>query len=296
MVATPAARRLAREKGINILTLTATGPGGRITERDVLAAVEAREGPKRVEAAAPGAVRLGVTMPLTRMRGIIAERLTKSWEAPHIYLAMEIDAAEMAKLRGELLPAIERETGQKLTYNDILIKGVALAIEKFPILNGIFESDHIRVPEEINIGLAVALEDGLVVPVVRRANERSLTEIVRLRADLVERARRRKLEVDELRGGTFSISNLGMFDVEFLTAILNPPQSGILSVGRLKDTPVAKDGVIHVVPVMKLVLGVDHRVVDGAVGAAFLQELNKYWRNLAIALSPSKSNRQVQWR
>ena len=121
----------------------------------------------------------------------------------------------------------------------------------------------------------MAVEDGLLVPVVRGANESSLTEIVRQRADLVDRARRKQLAIDELRGGTFSISNLGMFDIDFFTAILNPPQSGILSVGKVKDTPAVKGGKVQIVPLMKLVLGVDHRVVDGAVGAAFLQELKR---------------------
>lgn len=273
--ATPAAKRLAREKGLDIVHVSGTGPGGRITEKDVLAAVKTRQEPKQLEVSEPGKMRPGTTIPITRMRSIIAERLTKSWVAPHIYLAAEIDATEMGKLLKKLLPAIQRETGQKLTYNDLLIQVVALAIEKFPAISGIIEAEHIRIPDEINIGLAVAVEDGLLVPVVRRANESSLTEIVRQRADLVDRARRQQLAIDELRGGTFSISNLGMFDIDFFTAILNPPQSGILSVGKVKDTPAVKGGKVQIVPLMKLVLGVDHRVVDGAVGAAFLQELKR---------------------
>lgn len=279
VVATPAARRLGREKGVDLFAVTGTGPGGRITEKNVLAAIEGGNKPAAAVPRQP-TPRLGATMPLTRMREIIAERLTKSWEWPHIYLATEVDAEEMVELREELLPVIEGEIGQKLTYNDMLIKVVALAIEKFPLLNGIIEGDYIRIPEEINIGLAVALEDGLMVPVVRRANEKTLAEIVRLRAELVARARRRRLEVDELRGGTFSISNLGMFDVDFFTAILNAPQSGILSVGRIKETPAVIDGEIGIRRVIKLVLGVDHRIVDGAVAAAFLQELKRMLENV----------------
>jgi pyruvate dehydrogenase E2 component (dihydrolipoyllysine-residue acetyltransferase) len=275
IIATPAAKRLAREQGIDIRTLTAAGTGRRITEKDVLAALEVREKAAIAPVQESAAVRLGTTIPLTHIRGVIADRLTKSWEAPHIYLAAEVDASEMVKAREELLPPIEHETGQKLSYNDILIRIAALAIEKFPWLNGSFEGDRIRIHEEINIGLAVALEEGLVVPVVRRANQRDLAEIVRLRADLVEKARNRKLELADVQGGTFSISNLGMFEVDSFTAVINPPQSAIISVGRLREVPVVREGAIAARPVMRLNLGVDHRVIDGAVAAAFLQEVKR---------------------
>jgi pyruvate dehydrogenase E2 component (dihydrolipoyllysine-residue acetyltransferase) len=275
IIATPAAKRLAREQGIDIHTVTAAEPGRRITEKDVRAALEVREKAAIAPVRGSAAVRLGTTIPLTHIRGVIAERLTRSWEAPHVYLAAEIDAGEMVKTREELLPQIERETGQKLSYNDILIRIVALAIEKFPLLNGSFEGDRIRIHEEINIGLAVALEEGLVVPVVRRANQRDLAEIVRLRADLVDKARSGKLELADVQGGTFSISNLGMFEVDSFTAVINPPQSAILSVGRLREVPVVRDGAIAARPVIQLNLGVDHRVIDGAAAAAFLQELKR---------------------
>jgi pyruvate dehydrogenase E2 component (dihydrolipoamide acetyltransferase) len=274
IVTTPAARRLAREKGIDILALS-TGPGKRITERDVLAALEAQKKPELLEAGRSSVQRLGVTIPITRMREVIAKRLTKSWESPHIYLATEIDATEIVRSREELQPVVEQQTAQKLTYNDILIVIVAQVIQKFPILNGMFEEDRITIPEDINIGLAVALEDGLVVPVLRRANHKTLGQIVRLRADLVARSRKRKLQVDELQGATFSISNLGMFDVDFFTAILNPPQSGILSVGTVRQIPVAVSGEVRIKPIFKAVLGVDHRIVDGAVAAAFLQAVKQ---------------------
>jgi pyruvate dehydrogenase E2 component (dihydrolipoamide acetyltransferase) len=273
VLASPAAKRLAREKGIDLRTLVDAAPGKRVSERDVLAAVTARQSSASAAARDMATLRLGATIPVSRMRGIIAERLTRSWEVPHVYLSAEIDGAELVRVRQELLPAIERETGQKITYNDILIKIVAQAIEKFPLLNSTLEGNQIKIPADINIGLAVAVENGLLVPVLRQANHSSLAEIVRRRVDLVERARRGKLNVDELRGGTFSISNLGMFDIDSFTAVINRPQSGILAVGKLKDTPVVKEGAVSVRPVMKLTLGVDHRVVDGAVGAAFLQEV-----------------------
>ena len=275
VLASPAAKRLAREKGIDLRTLAMATPGKRIGEKDVLAAEAARQRNTSAGTGGSANVELGATVPVTRMRSIIAERLTQSWEVPHIYLAAEVDGTEMVRVRQESLAVIEREVGQKITYNDILIKIVARAIEKFPLLNGTFEGNQIKILADINLGLAVALENGLLVPVIRQANHASLAEIVRRRTDLVERARQGKLKVDELRGGTFTISNLGMFNIDSFTAVINPPQCGILAVGRLKDTPVAKDGAIVVRPIMKLTLGVDHRVVDGAIGAAFLHEVKR---------------------
>jgi pyruvate dehydrogenase E2 component (dihydrolipoamide acetyltransferase) len=274
IIATPAAKKLAREKGVDLSSVTGTGPQGRITERDVLAVKDV--GLAGVERAAETLeIHPGTILPLTHVRSIIAERLTKSWQSPHIYLATEVDASELQAVRMELLPAVERETAHKLAYDDIFLKVVALAIEKWPVLNGTLEASYIRIPKEINIGLAVALEDGLVVPVVRTANEKPLVEIVRARSDLVAKARAHKLELNDLRGGTFSISNLGMFDLDFFTAILNPPQSGILAIGAIKDTPVIVGGEICIRPMVKLTLGVDHRVVDGAVAAGFLQEIKR---------------------
>lgn len=272
-LATPAARRLAREAGVDLSAVTGTGPGGRILERDVAAA-----------AAAPSKaglqLGLGMELPVVRMRQVIAERLTESWKWPHIYLMAEVDATRMIELRNELVPSIEAACGRKLTYNDLLIRVVGLVIEETPLLNAVWEGDRIRIPAEVNIGLAVALEDGLVVPVVRNANTLSLSEIVCRRADLVERARRRRLQVGETSEGTFSISNLGMFDVDCFTAVINPPQSGILAVGRIKHTPAVLNNQVAIVPVMKLVLGVDHRVVDGAVAAAFLQKVKRRLESL----------------
>ena len=274
IVATPAARKLAREKGVELSTVTGSGPGGRIVERDVFGAMETEQEPANLTDEETE-WRLDASRPVTRMRAIIAERLTKSWKSPHIYLMTEVDAAEIQNLRAESLRQIERQTGHKLSYDDILIRVVAVAVEKQPLLNAKWESDHINIPGKINIGLAVALEDGLVVPVIRDANKKSLVEIVRLRGGLAAKAQARKLAFDDLRGGTFSISNLGMFDIDCFTAILNPPESGILAAGRIKDVPVAVGGKVVVRPVMKLVLGVDHRIVDGAVAATFLQRIKE---------------------
>ncbi|MGA7765293.1 MAG: dihydrolipoamide acetyltransferase family protein [Candidatus Sulfotelmatobacter sp.] len=274
IVATPAARKVAREKGVDLSAVTGSGPAGRILERDVLGTMGTEQEPAK-HTDEEMAWRLDASRPVTRMRAIIAERLTNSWKAPHIYLMTEVDAGEIQNLRAEALREIERQTGYQLSYDDILIRVVAMAVEKRPLLNARWESDHIKIPGEINIGLAVALEDGLVVLVIRDANKNSLVETVRLRGALVAKARARKLALDDLRGGTFSISNLGMFDIDCFTAILNPPESGILAAGRIKDVPVVAGGKVVVRPVMKLVLGVDHRVVDGAVAAAFLQEIKE---------------------
>lgn len=274
IVATPAARKLAREKGVDLSAVTGSGPAGRIVERDVLRAMGTEPEPTKLAEEKLG-WRLDASLPVTRMRAIIAERLTGSWKAPHIYLMTEVDAGEIQKLRADSHAEIQSQTGHKLSYDHILIKVVALAIEKWPLLNARWKSDRINIPGEINIGFAVALEDGLVVPVLRDANKKSLIEIVRLRGALVAKARARQLTIDDMRGGTFSISNLGMFDIDSFTAILNPPESGILAVGRIKDVPVVAGGQVVVRPVMKLVLGVDHRVVDGAVAAAFLQDIKR---------------------
>lgn len=274
IVATPAARKLAREKGVDLSAVAGSGPAGRIVEGDVLRALGTQPKPVKLADEKLG-WRLDASVPVTRMRATIAERLTGSWRAPHIYLMTEVDACEIQKLRAESHAEIQSQTGHKLSYDDILIKVVALAIEKWPLLNATWKSDFIAIPGEINIGLAVALGDGLVVPVVRDANRKSLVETVRLRVGLVAKARARQLTIDDLRGGTFSISNLGMFDIDSFTAILNPPESGILAVGRIRDVPVVAGGQVVVRPVMKLVLGVDHRVVDGAAAAAFLEDIKR---------------------
>ncbi|MGD1081158.1 MAG: dihydrolipoamide acetyltransferase family protein [Candidatus Sulfotelmatobacter sp.] len=274
IAATPAARKLAREKGVDLSAVTGSGPAGRIVEGDVLRALGTQPKPTKLADEKLG-WRLDASLPVTRMRAIVAERLTDSWLVPHIYLTTEVDASGIQKLRAESHAEIERQTGHKLSYDDILIKVVALAIEKWPLLNATWKSDLIRIPAKINIGLAVALEDGLVVPVVRDANKNSLVETVGLRVGLVAKARARQLTIDDLRGGTFSISNLGMFDIDSFTAILNPPESGILAVGRIRDVPVVAGGQVVVRPVMKLVLGVDHRVVDGAAAAAFLEDIKR---------------------
>lgn len=270
----PAARKLAEEKGVALSRVTGTGPGGRITREDVQAALDA--GPAAPSPAAAREPALGSSIPLSRMRKIIAQRLTaSSSQVPHIYLFSEIDATELQASRARLLPRIEVETGERLSYNDLLIQAVAQSIQRFPLFNATLEGEVIRIPEEIHIGLAVAVEGGLIVPVIRGVQRKTLEAIVRERADLVQRAQNKRLTPDDLQGGTFTISNLGMYEVDYFTAIINPPQSAILSVGRMAQRAHVVDGQIAVRTMMWLGLSADHRVVDGAQAAEFLQEIKR---------------------
>ncbi|MBI2877112.1 MAG: 2-oxo acid dehydrogenase subunit E2 [Candidatus Tectomicrobia bacterium] len=270
----PAARKLAEEKGVDLSRVTGTGPGGRITREDVLAALE--NPPMTPSPTLPQGPVLGGSIPLSRMRKTIAQRLTASaTQVPHIYLFSEIDATGLQALRERLLPGIAEQTGQRLSYNDLLLQAVAQAIQRFPLFHSTLEGETIRIPEEIHIGLAVAVEGGLIVPVVRSVQRKSLEEIVRERADLVQRAQAKRLTPDDLQGGTFTISNLGMYEVDYFTAIINPPQSAILSVGRMAQRPQVVAGQIAVRTMMWLGLSADHRVVDGAQAAEFLQEIKR---------------------
>lgn len=286
---TPVARRIAREKGLDVSLIKGTGPDGRITREDVLAAAEGA-GKRKVsgkEAPQEPGVGLGATIPLTRMREIIAERLTaSSRDVPHVYFSCEIDGTGMTQFRESLSKAIESTKGTSPSFSDIIVKSVAATIEKYPRFNASLEGQTIRIHEEVNIGLAVALEDGLVVPVIRRVNEMPIGEIARARIEMIDKARKKKLTLDDLSGGTFTVSNLGQFDIDSFTSIINPPETAILSVARMKERPVAIEGELAIRPIVNLGLSVDHRVVDGAMAAAFLEELRRlleapYWMDRA---------------
>jgi len=286
---TPVARRIAREKGLDVSLIKGTGPDGRITREDVLAVTEGT-GKRKVsgkEAPQEPGVGLGATIPLTRMREIIAERLTaSSRDVPHVYFSCEIDGTGMTQFRESLSKTIESTKGTSLSLTDIIVKSVAATIEKYPRFNASLEGQTIRIHEEVNIGLAVALEDGLVVPVIRRVNEMPIREIARARIEMIDKARKKKLTLDDLSGGTFTVSNLGQFNIDSFTSIINPPETAILSVARMKERPVAIEGELVIRPTVNLGLSVDHRVVDGAMAAAFLEELRRlleapYWMDRA---------------
>ena len=281
--ASPLARRLARERGVDLAGVQGTGPEGRIVAEDVeKAAVGA-------PAAAPAA-RLAATpsadvevVELTKTRKTIARRLTEAWQAPVFQLGVSAEMTEALALREQLVARLG-EGDAKPTVNDVLTKLVAVALTRHPAVNATFTGDEIHRSAAANVGIAVAAPNGLIVPVIANADRLTVQEIARARADLVGRARDGKLTLPDLEGGTFTISNLGMYGVEQFVAVLNPPQVAILAVGAVKETPVVVDGEIDIAPVMQLMLTCDHRAIDGADGAEFLRTLVALVEQPALAL------------
>ncbi|MFH1491349.1 MAG: dihydrolipoamide acetyltransferase family protein [Pseudomonadota bacterium] len=270
----PLARRISEEEGIDVGALKGTGPGGRITKKDVEEAVHDRASapPAQPEKEEERALEVkGYTdIPLTQMRKVIAKRLQESKvTAPHFYVDVTADASAVMKVREDLG---SRGGGHevKITVNDVLIKILSRALRDFPMVNAGFLEDRIRIHEAVNIGVAVAIDEGLIVPVIKNADRKSITRISREVRELAMKARNKKLLPHEYEGGTFTLTNMGMFGVETFHAIINPPESGILAVGAIIEKPVAREGLIVVRPCMKLSLSVDHRVVDGAMAARFL--------------------------
>lgn len=268
--ATPRARRLAEEKNIDLSTITGSGPGGLITEEDVLREIERRE-----KYTSTG-VRVRENIPLTPMRETIAKRMVESLQTmAQVTLGYEAVVDALVELREELLRSLEEKIGLRITYTDILVKIVAMLLREHPYLNAVLEEGRIRLLEDINIGVAVALDHGLIVPVVKNADKKKFEDIVREVHTLIEKARKGSLSVDEVSQGTFTITNLGMFDVDMFTPIINPPQSAILGVGSIRKKPVVVDNTIRVANTMWLSLTFDHRVMDGHIAAGFLQDLAK---------------------
>ena len=263
--ASPIAKRLAQEKRIDLSKITGTGPGGRITEKDVL---EYKPG--------------GVTnissedvevVALTGIRKTIAQRLSQSkHDAPHYYLQVDIDVSKAVKKR--------EEDGKKYSYNDIVVKATAQALEDFPLVNSTFESEKILKHKKINVGVAMMVEDRLIVPVLKDTNKKTIQEISNQIKDLHAKASGNKLTEKDFSGGTFTVSNLGMYGIDRFTAIINPPQVGILAVGRVKEVPVVKDGKVIISWMMSVSASFDHRVVDGAYGAQFLGKLKNILEDL----------------
>jgi pyruvate dehydrogenase E2 component (dihydrolipoamide acetyltransferase) len=278
----PLARRIAREQGVDIQTMTGTGPGGRITKQDVERAIAERSQtplkPKKAEATheLPHEIEESYQdRELTKMRRVIAQRLQESkMTAPHFYVDITADATAMTQARKSLQTWAESQ-GVNITFNDILVKIVSQALKEFPMVNASFLEDHLRVHKAINIGVAVAVDEGLVVPVLRNADQKSIVQISREVTELAGRARNKKLLPDEYEGGTFTLTNLGMFGVETFHAIINPPESGILAVSAIVQKPVVVDGEITVRPCLNLSLSVDHRSVDGAMAAQFLARIKE---------------------
>ena len=264
VLASPKARRLARERGIELASLAGSGPQGAVLAADVpLAAAETPAAP---------AIREVEQQPVSRMWQIMAQRLTESWNsAPHFYLVREVDAGQLMNWRS--LVAGDAADGAKITYTDLLTKLAALSLARFPRLNASWQDGAIVTNPDINIGLAIAVEAGLLVPVVHNADRLPVEDIAVRRADLVAGANNGRLQPDDFASGTFTISNLGMYGVDAFNAIVNPPQAAILAVGRIADRVVAVDGQPAVRPMMTLTLSCDHRAVDGVRAAQFLNAL-----------------------
>jgi pyruvate dehydrogenase E2 component (dihydrolipoamide acetyltransferase) len=265
--ASPLARRVAGERGLDLRGVEGSGPGGRIIKRDVDSAVPA---PAALTAA--GGAEGWEDVPLSQLRKTIARRLTLSLAPiPHFFLTAEIDMERAAEARDALNAAAD----VKISFNDIVVKVVAMALRQHRACNAWWQQDVIRYFRDVHIGMAVAIEDGLITPVIRHADRKSLRAIATESRALAERARARKLTPEEYTGSTFSISNLGMFDIAEFTAVINPPEAGILAIGAITPTPVARDGAVTIRRRMRVTMSCDHRVIDGATGARFLQTVRQ---------------------
>ena len=273
----PLARRLASEKGVQLGAIQGTGPGGRIVKRDIENA-KAMGGAGRSAAAERLAAEGDFKdIPLTQIRKTIARRLAESnGPVPTFFLTAEFDATRAAEMRAQLA---EMGDQYKVSFNDIVIKAVALALAEHPEVNAHWLNDKIRQFNRIHVAMAVAVEDGLITPVLFDADRLSLWEISEKARDLAKRARERKLMPEEYTGSTFSVSNLGMFGIDQFTAIINPPEAGILAIGGVEEKPVVVDGALEIRQRMRVTMSCDHRVIDGATGAKFLQTVRRYIEN-----------------
>jgi pyruvate dehydrogenase E2 component (dihydrolipoamide acetyltransferase) len=284
--ASPVARKMAEEAGLDLSRIKGTGPGGRVVERDIQAAIAA--GPAPAPPGVPAVPAPGATVPLNRMRKTIARRMTESKAtAPHFYVTVEInmdDAMRMREQLNSLAPEAER-----ISVNDLIVAAAARTLTRFPALNASYREDNLEMHSQVNIGIAVALEDGLIPPVLRDADKKTLKWIAAESRALTERARANKLRSDDLGGGTFTVSNLGTFDVDEFIAIINPPEAAILAVGAVTRRPVAVAGEIRISSIMKTTLSVDHRVSDGAQAGRFMQEFRKLLENPVNLLADQAS-------
>jgi pyruvate dehydrogenase E2 component (dihydrolipoamide acetyltransferase) len=280
--ASPLAKKIAKEKGIDIAQVQGSGDSGRIVKSDIdnfkpAAQQQQSQGVQQPAAARAYSGEEGYTdFNVSQMRKVIAKRLGESkFSAPHFYLSMEINMDNAIQARTQMNELSE----VKISFNDMIVKAAAMALRKHPAVNASWFGDFIRQYNHIHVGVAVAIEDGLIVPVVRFADQKSLSQIAGETKDLVGKAKNKKLQPNEFTGNTFTISNLGMMDIEEFTAIINPPDSAIMAVGRIKEIVVPRDGDFGVSNVMKITLSCDHRSVDGAVGASFLQTFKKFLEN-----------------
>lgn len=281
ILASPIVRKIAAERGIELAKVRGSGPGGRIIKQDLESAEVVPVAAQLKTPSAPSPVATtptGKVEPFSRMRATIAKRMADSMrEAPHFYVTTEIDMSEAVRLRTSL--KLSDRVSADVTYTHLLVKAVAVALGRHPRLNASFTGDGRELKDEINIGIAVALDDGLIVPVLHDCRAMSLLDIAAQANALVERARTGKPTTQDLSGGTFTISNLGMYPVEHFTAVINPPQAAILATSAIKERPAVRDGQVVISRTMMTTLSCDHRVLDGATGAQFLQELKNLLEN-----------------
>jgi pyruvate dehydrogenase E2 component (dihydrolipoamide acetyltransferase) len=286
--ASPVARRVAAELGVDLASVSGTGPEGRVTETDVRAAAKSKSAPAaapRSTSAAPKPGQ-GTRINLSGMRKVIAERLVESKApVPHFYLNIDIDAGPLMAARAELKSAGEGADASKITVNDFVLKASVMAAVKVPKVNASFDGDALVQYADVDLGIAVAIEDGLLTPVIRAAQSKSLREISEMAKDLAHRARNKRMKPEEFRGGSFTVSNLGGMGIDSFSAIINPPQGFILAIGAISKRPVV-DGSEQIVVGhrMSIWMSCDHRVIDGALGAVYLKELRHFLENPALLL------------
>ncbi|MFW9788552.1 MAG: dihydrolipoamide acetyltransferase family protein [Candidatus Thorarchaeota archaeon] len=271
--ASPRAKKKAQEMGIDLALVVGTGPDGRIIEKDVLAAPSA----PAVTFSDERKIKQATTM--SPLRRTIARRMTQSSHNPHITMITEIDMTEVVELRNEINERVEKKHGIRVSFNDIIVKAVADTLEKFPKFNATLSGNDLIMFDEVNIGVAMATEDGLIVPTVRDANKKSITEIALETKDFGNRAKQNKLKPEELTGSTFTVSNLGPFKVDLFIPVINPPETAILALGQIKKKPVVIDDMIAIRSIMMASCAVDHRVLDGAPAGQFLQALKEILEN-----------------
>jgi pyruvate dehydrogenase E2 component (dihydrolipoamide acetyltransferase) len=284
--ASPVARRIAAELGIDLSSVKGTGPEARVTETDVRAAAKSKPAIPAPKVSAAVKAGESARIQLSGMRRVIAQRLVESLgPVPHFYLNIDIDAAPLMEAREELKSAGEGADAAKITVNDFVLKAAVQAAVKVPRVNASFDGDAIMQYADIDLGIAVAIDDGLLTPVIRAAQNKSLREISELAKDLAHRARNKRMKPEEFQGGTFTVSNLGAMGIDSFSAVINPPQGFILAVGRITNVPVLDDSdQIVAGHRMSLTMSCDHRVIDGALGAEYLKELRHLLENPALLL------------
>ncbi len=265
--ASPLAKKVAEAQGVDLSGVQGSGPNGRIVRRDVEAAAEKKPAAPVFARAVAGVRQAPTSLPVTTMRKVIAQRLTEVKPGvPHFYLTVELEMEQALKLREEA-----KAKDLKISVNDIIVKAVGVAVRRFPRINQVFAGDSIQQLQNVDVGVAVAIEDGLITPIVKDADQKGLAEIAAEVRDLAERAKKKALKPDEYTGGSITVSNLGMFGIDSFIAVINPPQASILAVGKVEPKVVVRDGQMVIRQMMSMTFSGDHRVVDGAVGAQFLQ-------------------------